>query len=287
MSISSSAVLVELNISVWTAEILDKGETEKVTSDNNAGSKAAKVKKNLMAGTGDRKKIHDYAASCRNWHNERTIPWSKRGPSLLATSLFMDYKTEANYRRDTFGAMVDAFVVNYPAMVQVAQYNAEGLGRMFDVNDYPAPSAIRDFFNFKLTFSPVPESGDFRLDVPAKELEEVKQDYDNTFKSRLADAVREPWNRLHGMLTSISEKMTEPSESDKKKVYHASLVTNAQDLCGLLAHLNITKDPDLEKARKQLESTFQHVDIDTLRDSPEVREGLKNKVDAILKQYEW
>ena len=54
MSISSSAVLVELNISVWTAEILDKGETEKVTTDNNAGSKAAKVKKNLMAGTGEK-----------------------------------------------------------------------------------------------------------------------------------------------------------------------------------------------------------------------------------------
>jgi hypothetical protein len=36
MSITSSTLLVELNISVWTANKLDKETTNKVTADNNA-----------------------------------------------------------------------------------------------------------------------------------------------------------------------------------------------------------------------------------------------------------
>ena len=62
MSISSSAVLTELNISVWTANKLDKGATEAVLSSNNAVSGSAQVRKNLMAGTDKRKKLADYAA---------------------------------------------------------------------------------------------------------------------------------------------------------------------------------------------------------------------------------
>ena len=51
MSISSSAVLVELNISVWGATKLDKDATNIVISDNMAGKNSAQVRKNLLAGT--------------------------------------------------------------------------------------------------------------------------------------------------------------------------------------------------------------------------------------------
>jgi len=55
MSITSSAVLVELNISVWTANKLDRGATDSVTNNANAVKNAAQVRKNLMAGTSQRK----------------------------------------------------------------------------------------------------------------------------------------------------------------------------------------------------------------------------------------
>jgi hypothetical protein len=41
MSIASSAVLVELNISVWTANKLDKGATDLVLTSNSASSGSA------------------------------------------------------------------------------------------------------------------------------------------------------------------------------------------------------------------------------------------------------
>jgi len=58
-------------------------------------------------------------------------------------------------------------------------------------------------------------------------------------------------------------------------------------LCGLLTHLNITKDPNLEQARRDLELTMLGADIDSIKESPDVRKNLKTKLDAILNQYEW
>lgn len=96
MSISSSAVLVELNISVWTANKLDKGATDSVLASNSASKDSAQVRKNLMAGTDKRKKISDYAAKARLYHNQTTLSWSDKGARLLPTSLFLDYKSNMN-----------------------------------------------------------------------------------------------------------------------------------------------------------------------------------------------
>ena len=284
MSITSSAVLVELNISVWTANKLDKGATEGVLTSNGATSgDAAQVRKNLMAGTSARKEIADYAAGCRLWHNTRTLPWSDKGPRLLPTSLFMDYKSELNIRRETFNRMVNEFIGNYPALVQTA---SNYMGTLFNSDDYPDSATVRDKFGFKTVFSPVPESGDFRLDIPQQELEEVRQSYDSAFDSRLADAMRTPWEQLHKMLTGMSLKLTD-SDDDTKRRWHDTFLTNAHELCAMLTHLNITADPKLEAARRQLESALVGADIEDIKEDVETRADLKAKLDTILKGYEW
>jgi hypothetical protein len=289
MSITSSAVMVEMNISVWTANKLDKSATNKVVTDNAAVQNAAQVRKNLMAGTTLRKDIADYAAGCRLWHNTRTLPWSDKGARVLPTSLLLDYKAESSFRRNTFEHMVNNFMVQYPALVQTAH---NYLGSLFNSNDYPPADEVRNKFGFRLVFSPVPESNDFRLKVAEQDMQELRQQYEESFNARLADAMREPWDRLHKLLKGMSDKLTDAEnegegEGEGKKRYHETLITNAQSLCGLLTHLNVTADPKLEQARRDLELTMLGADIDTIKESPEVRKSMKDKVDAILKQYEW
>ena len=55
----------------------------------------------------------------------------------------------------------------------------------------------------------------------------------------------------------------------------------------MLTHLNVTNDPDLEKARKELEVTVAGASIDELKDSPVARERMKGQVDSILDNYKW
>ena len=283
MSIASSSMLVELNISVWTASKTDKDATKKVTDDNNAASDAGQFKKNLMAGSTLRKGIADYAAGCRLWHNARTLPWADRGPRLIPTSLFLDYKQEATARRDVFDTKKDEFCAAYPRLVTTAH---NYLGSLFDPDDYPPVNEVMSKFGFRMVFSPVPEAGDFRIDLPAQEIIELGRDYEAAFDTRVAEAMRAPWQQLHDMLSNMSGKLTEV-DGDTKKRWHDSFITNAQEMCAMLTHLNITKDTRLEEARRSLERAIAGVDIDDIKDDAGTRGDVKARLDGILKAYEW
>ena len=283
MSISNSAMLVEMNISVWTGQKVDRGATTKVTDDARASSDAGLFRKNLMAGTTLRKEIADYAALCRTWHNGRTLPWSDKGSRLLPTSMFFDYKKEANARRDYFNDKVTKFIEQYPTLVLAAE---RSLGDLFNPTDYPNIAEVQSKFGYRLVFSPVPEANDFRIDVGNSELVELRAQYESAYEGRVQDAMKTAWDKLHDSLLTMSEKLADP-EGEKPKLFHGTFVTNITDLCSLLTHLNITNDPELEKARRELERAVASVDITDIREDPGVRVDLKAQVDAVLKRYEW
>jgi hypothetical protein len=283
MSISSSAVLVRLNISVWTANKLDKVATDQVTTSNHADPKAAQVRKNLMAGTRARKDIADYAAECRLWHNKMTLGWEDRGHRLLPTSLFLQYKQELNKRQAVFDTMVDDFLRNYDAHVQIS---SNYLGTLFDATDYPSVTEVQHKFGFELAFSPVPEAGHFVLDIPAQELEETRKSCEQDTEKRLAEAMNGVWERLHKLLTGMSEKLAVRGD-DAKQRWHDSFVDNAVDLCHMLTHLNVTKDPHLEQARRALETAMVGMEVEVLKTSELARASAKQKLDAILGKYNW
>jgi hypothetical protein len=283
MSISSSALLVELNISVWPASKLDREITDKVNSDASAVRGASQTKKNLFAGTSLRKDISDFAARVRLYHNKHTLPWADKGERMLPTALFMDYKQTMNGFEQTFNMMCQNFFIEYPRLVVEAPTN---LGKMYSPHDYPELEDVKLKFGFRRAVKPLPESGDFRLDIPANDLEEMKNDYEQQYSNRLVEAMREPWDRLHEMLVGISEKLTDV-EGDGKKRYHDTLISNPIELCGLLTKLNVTNDPKLEEARRQLEMAMVTADIEDIKEHAPARSELKSKVDEILKRFDW
>ena len=283
MSISSSALLVELNISVWPASKLDKEVTDKVNTDASAVKGASQTKKNLFAGTSLRKDISDFAARVRLYHNKHTLPWADKGERMLPTALFMDYKQTINGFEQTFNMMCQNFFIEYPRLVVEAPTN---LGSMYKAEDYPELEDVKLKFGFRRAVKPVPEAGDFRLDIPAYDLEEMREEFLKQQNNKLAEAMREPWDRLHEMLVGISEKLTDV-EGDSKKRYHDTLISNPIELCSLLTKLNVTNDPKLEEARRQLEMTMLGADIEDLKGHAPARIELKSKVDEILKRFDW
>jgi hypothetical protein len=84
----------------------------------------------------------------------------------------------------------------------------------------------------------------------------------------------------------MSERLSS-DEGGKRKVFHGTLITNARELVGLLARLNITQDPKLEQARRDLEAVISNTDIDVLKESDYVRESVKQKVDEIINKFNW
>lgn len=295
MGISSTAVLVQLNISTWGTERLDRGQSERINHINNADSKAGKVHKDLMCGTSLAKDIELYVAKSRLWNNEQTLPWHDRGARLLPTSMFMPYKAEMNKREARYKGMVGKFVPNFEAAKQTAR---NYLGDMFNEADYPHAEDIASKYRWSLTVSPVPESGHFCIDVPAKELAEVRLSCDSDVERRLAEAMRKPWEDLHKLICGMSGKLEEvelPTGVDengepvkpKHKRFHDTFISNAVELCDLLKHMNVTNDPKLEEARRKLEQVVRGVDVEDVKESIVVRSQVKTKLDTILGQFDW
>jgi hypothetical protein len=262
---------------------LDREVTDKVNSDAGAVRGASQTKKNLFAGTSLRKDISDFAARVRLYHNRHTLPWADKGERMLPTALFMDYKQTMNGFEQTFNMMCQNFFIEYPRLVVEAPIALKGL---YKAEDYPDLTDVMLKFGFRRTVKPVPEAGDFRLDIPAYDLEEMRSEFIAQQDNKLAEAMREPWERLHKMLVGISEKLTDVDE-DSKKRYHDTLISNPIELCELLTKLNVTNDPKLEEARRQLEVAMVSADIEDIKEHADSRNELKSKVDDILKRFEW
>ena len=119
--------------------------------------------------------------------------------------------------------------------------------------------------------------------------ERVRQDlaeqYERMYQDKLKDAMRDPWDRLHTMLKHMVDRLTD--EGDERKVFRDSLLTNPIELCDLLTRLNVTKDPQLEEARRMLEKAVRSHDVKDLRDSAGARVELRSDVQTILDKFSW
>jgi hypothetical protein len=283
MSIASSSVLVQLNISTWTGNKLDKDQTDRLIVRNRAGSKSAKVYKDLMAGTTLLKDVNNFAAGCRLWHNQMTLPYEDRGNRICPTSLFMDYKSQYNLKRSQFIMQVSELKDNYNELTRTAR---NYMGDLYNPNDYPSVDEVASKFAFELSVKPMPESGHFILDIPAQDMQELREQLDAENETRLHDASREAWNRLYKLLKGMSDKL-EPVVGLDKRRWYDSFVDNPKELCTMLTHLNIMNDPELENARKMLEQTINGTNIDVIKESELERTKLKSDVDKILDKFTW
>ena len=235
-NLDTCAMLVEFNASVWTARKLDKTTTDEVVANKNAtGKDAARVNKHLLAGRTELDVIQQAVGRARSYVYDHTLPWSDSGLRLLPTKNFMSFTERMNDFDEEIEGLVKAFVAIYPTLITA---QAMALGDMFRRDDYPTANEIMTKFAFRVNYMPVPVAGDFRVDIGEEGLREMQAHYEGVLSSRLNDAMRDAWDRLHGVLTAMSERLADTDEG-KRKIFRDSLVDNAVELCQLLKHFNI------------------------------------------------
>jgi hypothetical protein len=276
--IQNSAMLVDLNISVWTGRKMDKKVSEEIDASKGTHSRAGNYHKKLLAGTDRLDELQKLVTKIRTWHYEQTLPWSDGGSRLLPMKNFFDYKaTLGDYERQLENE-VQMFLQEYDTLVTAAAFQ---LGDLFDADEYPTADSLTSKFKFKYVFLPVPDVGDFRIEVNDAHKQELQAQYEAFYNNKLADAMKDAWDRLHDCLTRMSNKLA----GEDKQIFRDSLVNNASDLCELLTKLNVTGDAKLEVARKKLESALVGVTASELRKDDDLRLDVKSKVDEILGMF--
>lgn len=292
-SIATSAVLLDLHISAWTGRKRDKKTTAEVNANKQAQSdKASSVIKNLMADDKELDALRAFAQTTRLWLNARTLTWSDGGTRLLPSSLIFEVTGELTARAAEYEKMADAFVDGYALKVSAAAFK---LGQLFDRAEFPPVQAVRRKFAMWYTMTPVPTSGDFRVDVQNDVSEMLRQQYEQHAQTLVADIMREPWQRVYDSVTHIQERMNAVLEFESKgeddtrrrpKLFQ-SMLDNAAEQVALLDKLNVTGDPKLADCAQRMRDMLSRVSIESLRESRELQESVRTKTQEILDTFEF
>jgi hypothetical protein len=282
-SIGSSAMLCELKISCWTGRKKDKSASASVTSQNYADNGTASVNKKLLGNCDELTAIQKFVANARNIHYSMTMPWSDLGMRLLPTAQYFKYHQTMTELQNEFSgsdvAMVDAFCNNYTWEVSRAQAR---IGSLFQMNDYPSEASIRDKFAFTMSYIPLPDSGDFRVDVGNEQRDVLESHYNDYYSKQLGSAMQDVWNRTYKALSNMSDRL-DYGGGDKKKVFRDSLVDNVLDMVELLNVCNVTGDSQMSAMALKLDDALRGVTPDGLRNNESFRAETKRAVDDAIK----
>lgn len=307
ISLATSALLVVLEVSQWSARKKDKKVEGEIQAQKGATSRrAASVHKHLFADCQELAAIAAYAAETRLWLNSVTLPWDDRGTRIVPSVKYIDVMAELNTRIEIFDKLVDAFINIYSTEISKQAFS---LGSMFDRSEYPDVTDIRRRFSMRPSTQPVPTVGDFRVDLAEYAAAEMRDAFERDAKARVDAAMMEAWNRLRDRVEHIRERMdaclkfdpdAEPEVGDeigddgsvdvKKKrrpKLYQSMLDSALQLCDTLRDLNVMDDPKLEEARHELYLSVKHLDIKSLKESPEIQLSTKEKMDALMAKLPW
>jgi hypothetical protein len=278
-SIASSAMLGELKISCWTGRKKDKSASASVTSQNYADNGTASVNKKLLGNCDELTAIQKFVANARNIHYSMTMPWSDLGMRLLPTAQYFKYHQQMTELQNEFEGMVDTFCSNYTWEVSRAQAR---IGSLFRAEDYPTEESIRSKFAFNISYIPLPEAGDFRVDVGNEQKQVLESHYSDYYSKQLGSAMQDVWDRTYKALSNMSERL-DYGGADKKKVFRDTLVDNVLDMVELLNVCNVAGDSQMSEMARKLDDALRGVTPDGLRNNESFRAETKRAVDAAIK----
>lgn len=283
INLSNQAILVEMNIRVPSFRKLDKKVSKEVITNKGATDDAGRFNKHLLAGVNQLEDIQKWVSATRVDLYYKTLPWSDSGQRLCDIRNFIALKDWLNDKRNEFQVMASNFIAIYPNLVSAQAFK---MGTMFDRNEYPDVDEVARRFGFNFFFTPLPERGDFRVDVGHELAVELRVEYDKVYQDRTKQAMKDLWDRLYKVTKHISDRLSDNNDGTKK-ILRDSVLDNALELINLLAVTNVTHDEDLEWARKQLEDALMGVDMDEVRKSDGLRKDVKARVDDLAERLGW
>jgi hypothetical protein len=292
ISLASSAVLVCVDINVWSATKQDRVISNEVTTAKHASKNAGRYVKHLLADHPKHKALANYRQTVYNWLQRRTYPWNK-GNHLLPSVDMPVFKKEYDEHQKQFALLKAEFLADYDSIVSNMAFNAAGMGDMFNRTDYPPKEQLEHRFDMNLFVSEVPMS-DWRCGIASDIAEDLFATYSKQAEQIVSHVMVEQQSRFIEVMKSIShccgvedmgvDDNTGETKVKKRKIYD-STIQKAKEMCESFKQFNLTGNAELEEARASLEVALTGVDAELIRDSDAVRANVKEDVDSILSKF--
>ena len=282
-SIASAAMLVEVVIKRWSAQKRDKDATARMLQQNNATKGAAKVDKYLMGECPELKELNSFLNSVRTFVYSATLPWTDTGIRLLTTTHHAKFHERITAIQQELGTYLDAFLGVYEwRLNEVEAQRADlGLGAMFRRDDYPTPDEVRSKFAIKVTYMPVPEAGDWRVDIGTEGSNALKEHYENYFTSREELLRQDIYKKFAEKVERLINSMDWTQGEKAKRMYNTTFDA-VHELIDTMQDFNLTGDAGIETLRQQLAAVMDGVTLDALKNDHALRAEKKRQLENTI-----
>jgi len=277
-SISSSSMLVELGISVWTGRKKDKAASADVTALNAAHTGVASVNKKLLGDCEELVAAQKFASNVRSMHYSMTMPWSDSGMRLLPTSVYFKYHQQMTALQNEFDRIVQRFLDAYDWEVMQAQTK---LGTLFHRDEYPTAASLRDKFGFRMSYIPLPDAGDWRVDMEREAQDTLKAQYADFYGKQVEAAMRDLLERQHNELARFVKQLGIDADGKKGKIYDSTM-EHVLHLTDMMEAANFTNDPSLQLALGRIRAALEGVDRMDLVQNDGFRSDTKRAMESAI-----
>ena len=283
ISLASSAVLVSVDVSVWSATKQDRGISDEVTAAKNADKSAGRYVKHLLADHPKHKAVVNYRQNIYNWMQRRTYPWNN-SQNLLPSVELPKFMQEFREHEAAFGVLAEDFGNNYDSIVSDMAFKQ---GDMFNRNDYPTREQVMRKLGVHLYVADVPMQ-DFRCQIAQDLAEDLFENYNQQTQQIIDNIVDEQSERFIAVMESISHccgvMETGDGKIRKRKIYD-STIQRAREMCETFKQFNLSNNQAMEEARASLEKVLSSVTAEEIRESDAVRASVKDDIDDILAKF--
>lgn len=276
MQLSDRALLVQFNVSQWTARKFDKKATHSVARTHGVKDNVGRYNKSLLPANDYLAMVHQKSGYIRNKFYENTLPWGIEGTQLLPTSNYLSFVSEFRKEKSEWETLVRLFVSNFPSLKADAKRT---LGPLYSEADYPHEREIAAKFKMDMAVFPVP-TNDFRVAIGGEELERIQKDVEARVQRAAADAMRDVWQRLYDKVEHLVERMQKVD--DPKSRFHETTLEHIGHMCEMLPRLNFADDPNLEAMRREVEKKLTNLSKDAIVNDATLRNQKIDQAKAIM-----
>jgi hypothetical protein len=274
-SISSSCILISLNLRLWEAVKLDKGLTQQVNHDAGAQEGVARVRKSLLPNVPQHLAIKKIAGSARNYLHGIALPWAE-GLRICHVIKWQQVVKPAldQYEQDFDAAVLD-FLRVYPHLISAQKF---ALGSLFDPNEYLSVDQVAAKYSFRVQYLPVPEAGDFRVDLENEGLNDLRENLRREQDRQVQDLMASVRDKLLEQLRFTVQRLGHDPETGEPRRFMGTLIPNLANAIADVRAMNITRDQALDQLCDKAERVIHGIGTEHVKQDPTLREHVKTQL---------
>lgn len=267
-TLSDRAMLVSLELSRWSGQMIDKTTTQEVLTGKGAESDAGNFRKHLIPPKA-LASVQLATSRARVAFKQLTLPWDN-GVGIIPAERFMEFREIMDKLKREYLKAADDFADRYPALRDGAK---KRLGDLYNEGDLPDAVTIRDRFDFRVVVWPVPDKADFRVDLGADAVASIRSQIERTVGEKFAAAQHDLWERVLDVVRHFADTMKGGG------MFKASTVDKLKKIASEAKGMTLVPDAKLDATCKELEKLAKSIgSADDLRD--DVTKRAKAAVDA-------